>query len=103
MLQNIHLNRPFNIYLGAEFEFKYRSKTDGVRFTAFLKVLDTVRVKHFETQTDPDLTYSDHYEYFMYGDGGKVYLSHIITKKPDFQQVNHTFSEPSHHYIMIPA
>jgi hypothetical protein len=23
----------------------------------------------------------------MYGEGGKVYLSHMITKKPDFQQV----------------
>ena len=69
------------------FEFTYRNKTSGVLFTAKLKVIDTPRVKHFETQTDPDLQYPDHHQYFMYGEGGNVYLSHMITKKPDFQQV----------------
>ncbi|XP_028411012.1 uncharacterized protein LOC114533638 [Dendronephthya gigantea] len=72
---------------GAEFEFTARDDSTGVLFTAFLKVLDTPRVKHFETQEDPDLKYPDHYQYFMYGQGGKTYLSHMITKKPDFQQV----------------
>ena len=44
-------------------------------------------MKHLEVQTDPDLSYPDHYQYFMYGEDGKVYISHMITKNPDFQQV----------------
>lgn len=74
--------------LGVEFEFNYRNQSSSTLFTAFLKVIDTPRVKHFETQTDPDLNYPDNHQYFMYGQNGNIYLSHIVTKKPDFQQVS---------------
>ena len=73
--------------VGVPFEFNYRNQSSGTQLTANLRVLDTPRVKHLEIQTDPDLSYPNHYQYFMYGEGGKIYISHMITKKPDFQQV----------------
>ena len=76
--------------VGVPFEFNCQNKTAGTQLTANLRVLDTPRVKHLEVQTDPDLNYPDHYQYFMYGEEGKIYISHIITKNPDFQQVSLT-------------
>ena len=55
--------------------------------TTSLKVLDVVQMKHFEPADDPDVAYPDTQTYFMFGNGQKVFLSHCITRKPDFQQV----------------
>ena len=63
--------------------------------SAYVKVEDVVRFSHFEPQTE-DLEYPEKQKYFIFGDHKRAYLSHIITKNPDFHQVLTLFSINRH-------
>ena len=52
-----------------------------------LKVIDVVNMKRFAPAKEAGLEYPDNQTFFMFGDGDKVYLTHIVTKQLDYQQV----------------
>jgi hypothetical protein len=47
-------------------------------------------MNHFEIQEYAQ--YNEHQKYFLYGDDEEAFLSHIITKQPDFYQVSNYLS-----------
>lgn len=49
-----------------------------------IRVVDVTRFDHFDLN---DRKYPDKSTYFIYGDKGKAFISHIPAKNPDFLQV----------------
>ena len=70
----------FDIYVGLP------SEEHKPFMSANMKVIDVPRFDHFDVT---DTEYPEFSTYFMYGDKHHIYLSHIPTRQPDFQQVTH--------------
>jgi len=61
--------------------------------TTKAKVLDIPLCRHLDLTLQ---NYPKHMSYFMYGEGDKAYLSHNISKNPDFVQVINSTDVKSH-------
>ena len=51
-----------------------------------IRIDEVWTMEHFEIAECAE--YSKCQRYFMYGDEEEAFLSHIVTKQPDFYQVN---------------
>lgn len=65
-------------------------KSNKACATIKIRIDEVWTMNHFEIQEYAQ--YNEHQKYFLYGDDEEAFLSHIITKQPDFYQVSNYLS-----------
>jgi hypothetical protein len=101
-LLTIPAHRPMrlftaNLYRGHFERFATSAAKDAARIAQDVNVTIT-RVVHF-AQFDPAAAKPTHLEYLLFGKGDELFLAHLVTSPPDFDQIltvkllNHTFTD----------
>ena len=58
------------------------------QFKVDITIYEIIRYHHLEkVEVSQYVSYPENQTYFLYGDKGNAYISHIMTKYPDFHQV----------------